>query len=140
MAKLAHKKLSDKVLEVAFKVHNSIGPGLLESAYHQAFCTELLIQGISYEREKSYPVMYEDTQVGYYLADVVLEDTIIVELKAVKNFHPSMYAQIINYLRLSHLPVGYLINFFTYRVEWKRFVKKDTIMSYPKSVNVSKKL
>ena len=122
MASFIHKELSDKVLGAAFTVHNALGPGLLESAYEGAICVEFTHLGLRIERQPVFPLTYRDEYVGAYIADLVVEETIILELKAVKALSPVMEAQIINYLKLSGLPVGYLLNFANTRVEWKRFV------------------
>ena len=122
MSLLVHKDLSDNVLGGAFAVHNALGPGLLESAYEGAICVELKHRGLSVERQVAYPLVYRGEYVGAYLADLVVEGTIILELKSVKALTPVMEAQIINYLKLSGLPVGYLVNFHNTRVEWRRFV------------------
>ena len=124
MASLIHKELSDSVLGAAFAVHNELGPGLLESAYEGAVCVELRLRGIGVERQPVFPLHYRGEYVGAYIADLVVAGTIILELKAVKELSPVMDAQIINYLKLSELPVGYLINFANTRVEWKRFVNR----------------
>jgi GxxExxY protein len=122
MATLIHKDLSDTVLGGAFAVHNALGPGLLESAHEGAICVELKHRGLSVERQVVYPLLYRGEYVGAYLADLVVEGTIILELKSVAALTPVMDAQVINYLKLSGLPVGYLLNFHNTRVEWKRFV------------------
>ena len=111
MSVLIHKNLSDKVLGAVFSVHNILGPGLLESAYEGALVIEFAHLGIPIERQKVYPVYYKGELAGAYIADLVVADTIILELKSVQALKESMEAQIINYLRLSKIPVGYLINF-----------------------------
>jgi GxxExxY protein len=122
MSKLAHYDLSCKVLEAAFEVHRALGSGLLESAYEGAYCVELSHMGVSYERQQVFPVVYRGEYVGAYFADIVVANTIIVGLKSVKALNEVMKAQVINYLKLSVLPVAYLINFNGLRVEWMRFV------------------
>jgi len=122
MSKLIHYRLSHKVLGIAFKVHNLIGCGLHESAYEEAFCIELASTGIPYERQRVFPLHYSGQYIGTYIADIVVDNTIILELKSVRELNPVMFAQIINYLKLSKLPVGLLINFHNPRVEWRRFV------------------
>jgi GxxExxY protein len=117
-----HKQLSNKVLGLAFTVHNYLGIGLLESAYEGAFCVELTRSGIPFERQKVYPLVYKGEYIGAYISDLVVDDKIILELKSVQHLTSVMEAQIINYLRLSGIPVGYLINFNSIRLEWKRFV------------------
>ena len=123
-SKLYKKGLSDKVLGMAFSIHNLIGPGLLESAYEGCFCVELNYAGIPFQRQKVYPLYYKDEPVGAYIADLVVADCIILELKSVKQLSCAMEAQILNYLKLSKLPIGYLINFKNLRVDWKRFVNR----------------
>jgi GxxExxY protein len=124
MAQFIHKQLSYKLLGMAFSVHNILGPGLLESAYEGAFCVELAKAGIVFSRQKVYPLYYKGELIGGYIADLVVDNTIILELKSVRALTNVMEAQLINYLRLSKLPVGYLINFNGTSLEWKRFVNK----------------
>ena len=122
MSKLIHYNLSHKVLGIAFKVHNCIGPGLHEAAYEEAFCIELVNASLAYERQKVFPIYYSGQYIGTYIADVVVDNAIIVELKSVRELNPVMFAQIINYLKLSGLQVGYILNFHNIKVEWRRFV------------------
>lgn len=119
---LLHKTLSDSVLGMAFSVHNIIGPGLLESAYEGALVIELAHAGVPFERQRVYPLYYKGELAGAYIADLVVDNSIILELKSVKALGSTMEAQLINYLRLSGVPVGYLLNFRNTRVDWKRFV------------------
>ena len=111
-------------LKFAFSVHNVLGPGLLESAYEGAFVVELGLAGLPFQRQKVYPLNYKGQYVGAYIADLVIDDRIIVELKSVSKLNSVMEAQLINYLKLSHLKVGYLMNFNSTRLEWKRFVNQ----------------
>jgi GxxExxY protein len=122
MSGLIYHALSDKVLKAAFNVHHALGSGLLESAYEEAFCVELQDAGLRFERQKVYALMHKGTDIGGYIADLVVENTIILELKAVAQLIPIHEAQLLNYLKLSRLPVGYLFNFNSLRLEWKRFV------------------
>ena len=103
-------------------MHNALGPGLLESAYEGALVVELKHLRLEVDRQLDYPLAYRGEYVGAYIADLVVEGTIILELKSVKALTAAMDAQIINYLKLSGLPVGYLLNFYGTRVEWRRFV------------------
>ena len=124
MAQFLFKKLSYLLLKFAFSVHNVLGPGLLESAYEGAFVVELGLAGLPFQRQKVYPLNYKGQYVGAYIADLVIDDRIIVELKSVSKLNSVMEAQLINYLKLSHLKVGYLMNFNSTRLEWKRFVNQ----------------
>jgi GxxExxY protein len=124
METFIHKELSYKVLGMAYTVHNILGPGLLEHAYQEAMCVELRLAGIRFEREQVFPLEYKGQNIGTYFADIVVDDKIILELKSVEEFHPTMEAQLINYLKISGIPVGYLMNFRDRQVQWKRCVNK----------------
>jgi GxxExxY protein len=105
-------------------VHNLLGPGLLEHAYKEAMCVELRQAGVPYEREKVYELIYKDENVGTYFADIVVDDKIILELKSVETFHPSMESQLINFLKISQIQVGCLINFANKYVTWRRCINQ----------------
>ncbi len=102
-----------------------MGAGLLESVYENAVCEELQLRSISFIQQKSYKVKYKNIIVGEYFADIVVDNTIIIECKSVKELNKNMEAQILNYLRISGLPIGYLVNFRNYMLEKKRFVNQQ---------------
>jgi GxxExxY protein len=87
-------------LGIAFTVHNILGPGLLESAYEGALCVELTRADIPFERQKVYPLYYRGELIGGYIADIVVDNAVICELKSVAALHTVMAAQIINYWSL----------------------------------------
>ena len=122
MAQLLFSQLSQQVLGACFSVHNALGPGLLESAYEGALAIEFQQQGLAFGRQVVYPVYYKGHMAGAYVADMVVADKIILELKSVQCLSKVMEAQLFNYLRLSKVPVGYLVNFNGERVVWRRFV------------------
>ena len=122
MKSFIFKELSYKVLGLAFNVHNALGPGLKEDAYQATFVVELQEAGLGYEIQKDFPLHHLGRYVGAYIADIVIENTIILELKAVSQLTSGMSAQLVNYLKLSGFPVGYLLNFGHNRLEWHRFV------------------
>ena len=124
MTKLLYKELSDQVLGAAFTVHSALGPGLLESLYQKAMCIELRYRNINYECQSPYEVYYRDESIGIFYADLVIEKKIIVELKAVRILKELMEAQTINYLKISNIAIGYLINFNSISVVWKRFYRR----------------
>ncbi len=126
MLQIYHQQLSDKLLGMAFSVHNILGPGLLEAAYEEAFCVELRNADIFFERQKIYPLVYKGVDIGGYIADIVVDNAVILELKSVTKLNEVMDAQLINYLKLSKLQVGYLLNFHGLRVEWKRLVNSGS--------------
>ncbi len=122
MVQIIEKELSYRVMELCYRVHGHLGAGLLESAYKAALVVELEYSGIPFENEKEYPVYYRKRLIGKYYADLVINGKIILELKAVKKFNSTMEAQIINYLKISGIHVGYLINFRNEKVESKRYI------------------
>jgi GxxExxY protein len=105
-------ELTGKVIGAAIEVHKALGPGLLESAYEECLSHELVLTRMSFERQKPLPVKYKGVKLdcGYRL-DLVVENRLIVELKACDNLLPIYDAQLLTYLRLSNIKVGLLINF-----------------------------
>jgi len=92
-------------------VHRTLGPGLLESAYETALCIELDDEGLRYERQKRVAAHYKGRLLGEYVIDVVVEDRVIVEVKAVERLAPVFEAQILHYMRVTHKRIGLLMNF-----------------------------
>ena len=109
------KALNDITYEIigcAYKVHSALGPGLLESTYEVCLEYELSKSGLKVERQKALPVVYDDLKLeAGYRIDLLVEDKIIVELKAVKEIRPIHRAQLLTYLKLSNLQLGLLLNF-----------------------------
>ena len=105
-------ELTRLIIEAAIEVHRVLGPGLLESVYETCLCHELNIRGIFFERQKALPVSYKGVMLdcGYRL-DLVVNHTVIVELKSVDALLPIHEAQLLTYLRLSGLRTGLLLNF-----------------------------
>jgi GxxExxY protein len=112
MNKPRANQLSRVILEAALEVHRELGPGLLESTYETCLCYELEARDISYQRQVSMPVRHKGLLLdASYRLDVVVEDLVIVELKAVEALEAIHEAQLITYLRLSKRWLGLLINF-----------------------------
>ena len=107
-------KLSSKIIGAAIEVHKNLGSGLLESAYEECLCFEMSLGGLSFERQKPLPVVYKGKKLdcGYRL-DTVVENAIIIELKACEKIEPIHKAQLLTYLKLSGLNLGLLLNFNT---------------------------
>ena len=100
------------VVDAAFKVHSVLGPGLLESVYEQCFAHELHNRGLRFELQKAVPILYDGVRIDCALRlDVLVEDCVIVEIKAVETILPVHKAQLLSYLRLANKPLGLLINF-----------------------------
>jgi len=103
--------LTYRINGAAMAVHSKLGAGLFEAVYENALCLEFERRGIGYERQKRFTVRYDGIDVGEMVADLVVEDRVIVELKSVKELLPIHEAQIIAYLRAANLKRGLLINF-----------------------------
>lgn len=102
------------IVDAAFKVHQELGPGLLESAYEACLMHELTKRGLTVERQKEQPVHYDGIMIDIgYRIDLLVNDSIIIELKTVEQIIPIHQAQLMTYLKLSKKTVGFLINFNT---------------------------
>jgi GxxExxY protein len=112
--------LSEAVIGSAFEVANVLGAGFLEKVYERALLRELSLRGVSARSQISFPVCYKGLYVGEYVADLVIAEQLIVELKCVDRLGNEHLAQCINYLKASRLRVALLINFQKPKVEWKR--------------------
>ena len=108
---MKHSELTGTIIECAYRVHNTLGFGFLETVYQNALIIELLKTGLNVEKEKPIKVLYENQIVGDYIADIVVEETVILELKAVKELHAVHEVQLVNYLKATGTEVGLLINF-----------------------------
>ncbi len=106
------EKLSYKVIGSALKVHRSLGPGLLESAYQECLMYLLKKEGLYVEKEKPMPIVFEDVELdcGYRL-DLLVEEKLVIELKAVEALNDIHLAQVLSYLKLGDFKLGLLINF-----------------------------
>lgn len=104
--------LGKQVVDIAYQIHKSLGPGLLEKVYESCFCYELTKRNIPFLEQKKVPIVYDNLtfEEGLRL-DLLIDDLVIVELKAQENYHPVWEAQLLSYLRLSQKQLGYIINF-----------------------------
>jgi GxxExxY protein len=118
-------QITEKIIGCAFKVHNVLGCGFLEKVYENALAYELRKQGFDVKPQHPVPVFYEGVQVGEYFADLLVQEVVIVELKAQRNLDEVHSAQCINYLSATHKPICLLINFGR-KVEVKRFRGRNT--------------
>jgi GxxExxY protein len=105
-------EVSRRVIGAAIEVHRHLGPGLLESTYEECLCRELSLRSIAFHRQEALPVVYKGVRLdcGYRL-DLVVEDALVVELKAVDEVTPLHLAQMLTYLRMTRITVGLIINF-----------------------------
>ena len=112
--------LTEKIIGCAFKVHNTLGCGYLEKVYENAWLHELRKAGLFVEQQKPVTILYDGVVVGEYLADLVVEGIVLLELKAAASLDPAHVAQCLNYLTATKLPICLLVNFGKARLEFKR--------------------
>ncbi len=116
---MAYQKLSEReeylarqIVDIAVNIHKELGPGLLESVYAKCYYYELTKRNISFAKQQDVPIVYQELIIDEGLRlDLLIEDLIVVELKAQENFHPVWEAQILSYLKLTKKRLGFLINF-----------------------------
>ena len=114
--------LSGRVIACAFEISNSLGAGFFEKVYEKALCVELEREGISFQCQKTIVVKYKNIIVGEYIADIVVENKLLLELKAVSILCSEHEAQLLNYLKVTGLSLGLLLNFGKPKLGIKRMV------------------
>lgn len=108
------KWLAEQIVSIAITIHQALGPGLLESVYEKIFCFELAKRNISYQRQKAVAIVYHELVIEDALrVDILVDDLVILELKAQENPHPVWEAQLLSYLKLTNKRLGYILNFHT---------------------------
>ena len=113
------EKVGKAVLDAAYKVHTTLGPGLLESAYEAPLAYELRKSGLTVATQVAVPVMYEEIKLETaFRIDLLVENRVVVELKAVETMNPIYEAQLMTYLRLSNNRLGFLMNFNVRRLKY----------------------
>ena len=115
--------LTGKIIGAAMEVHRTLGPGFLESIYHRALIHELALCNLSCESELQIDVCYKNQLIGHHRLDIVVENTVIVELKAVSAIVDTHIAQTLSYLKATNLEVALIVNFGLPTLVWKRLIK-----------------
>jgi GxxExxY protein len=109
---MTENEIGHSVITTALKVHSGVGPGLLESAYEACLVHELTKQGLAVRRQVMIPIRYEDLAIdNAYRVDLLVNDCVVIELKALESILPVHRAQLLSYLRLGGFKLGYLLNF-----------------------------
>lgn len=106
-----HSDLTEKILKAYYTVYNKLGYGFLEKVYENAMMIELLKLGLDCDRQKPIDVYYDEKRIGEYYADIIVEDKVIVELKAAESLCYDHECQLVNYLKATEIEVGLLLNF-----------------------------
>jgi GxxExxY protein len=120
---MEHDKVTEKIIGAAFAVFNRMGPGYLESVYERCMLVELRKAGLQTESQKPIRVFYDDQIVGDFVANIIVEECVIVELKVVRQLLKIHEAQLVNYLISTGKDIGLLINFGSEKVQIKRKIR-----------------
>jgi GxxExxY protein len=109
---MTENQLAKIAVDIAYRIHTTLGPGLLESVYESAFAYELTKRGISFTRQEGIPVYYEDVKLDIgFRADIIMEDKLLIELKSVKDIEKVHHKTVLTYMRLTGINLALLINF-----------------------------
>lgn len=121
---LEYEQLTERIIGCAIEVHKKLGPGFLESIYENAFIIELQKQNLQVERQREVVIKYDSVEIGKHRLDLIIDDTIVVELKAVKNVEDVHFAIVKSYLKALGKEHGLIINFSKKVIEVKRVIHK----------------
>lgn len=113
-------ELTGKIIGCAMHVHRTLSPGFLEKVYSNALCIELAELGIDFETEKRLTVFYREKPIGSYSADIIIHDSLILELKAVEALHANHEVQLVNHLTATRIDIGLLLNFGERSLHYKK--------------------
>jgi GxxExxY protein len=123
---LRHREITDVIIAAAIAVHRELGPGFLESICEQALAVEFALRGIAFVRQKPIPLFYRDHQIGEHRLDFLVEDKIVVELKAVEALENVHFAIVRSYLKAAGLADGLIVNFSTMPLTVRRVRRERT--------------
>lgn len=129
--KLPYSELTGSILSCCFDVMKELGPGFLERVYKNALLIVMRQKGLAVEVEQSFELVFRGRVIGRYSADLVVEKTVIIELKCCEGLVREHQAQLFNYLKVSRLPVGLLVNFRRSKLEWKRLQNNEEFSVRP---------
>ena len=121
---LRSRELTDRIISAAIRVHRGLGPGFLENIYEEALAVEFALSGIQFIRQKPIPLFYKDHQVGEHRLDFLVEEKIVVELKAISALEDIHFAIGRSYLKATNLEDGLILNFATTPLTIKRFCRE----------------
>ena len=116
------EELTHEIIGCAMEVLNGLGHGLLEKPYENALVVEFGLRGIAFQQQLCFDVVYKDVTVGEYIPDIVVADSVVVDTKVIQRITDHELGQMINYLKITRLPVGLIVNFKHAKLQWKRVV------------------
>jgi GxxExxY protein len=122
---LEEKELVFQIVGCAMEVLNELGHGLREKTYERALCHEFKLQGIGYSQQSVFPVFYKGEKIDDYIPDLIVNDRVVVDAKTVDAIGDEEIGQMLNYLKVTGLKVGLLINFKHSKLQWKRVVLSE---------------
>lgn len=131
---MLHEELTGKILQACFEVSKELGSGFLESVYEKALVVALQQKGLEVKTQVPLKVKFRGIIVGEFFADVIVEDKVLLGLKACNGLTKEQYAQIINYLNATGIDTGLLVNFGNSKLEYKRFYRKADALSNKTSI------
>ena len=134
--KLLHEELTYKLIGICFKIHTAIGCGFPERIYHKTIIVELKKEGLDYVTEKLTKVKYEEKEIGMFRLDLVIEDKVIIEIKAVEYMPKVFKEQLLSYLKATEYEVGLLVNFGNAKLEYERIARINQKQKPNKAVSV----
>lgn len=122
-SQMASDKRTEAILNCAFEVINTIGHGLLEKPYENALCVEFGLRGIPYVQQARFPVLYKSVEVGIYVPDLIVFSEVVVDTKVIDRITDHDLGQMLNYLSITGLDVGLIVNFKRSKLEWRRVIR-----------------
>ena len=124
-ATLVEGHLSHEIIGACMKVHNTLGPGLLEKVYENALVIELRKKGYNVSQQKVFKVLYEGEEVGEYVPDLIVDDRVVIDMKAIAAIGDVERAKMIHYVRITEKALGLIINFANLKLEWVRILHPE---------------
>jgi GxxExxY protein len=122
MGQLYYEDQSKQIIGCAFYVLNTLGHGFFEKTYENALCVKFDLENIPFYQQKQYSIIFEEREVGRYVPDLIVFDNFIVEIKTIDRITQHEKGQVLNYLKVTNLKVGLILNFKHAKLEWQRIV------------------
>lgn len=119
---IKYESETGSIINCAFEILNVMGHGLLEKPYENALCVEFGLRDIPFQQQPRYDVVYKTVKVGEYIPDLIVLDKIVVDTKVIDRITDHEIGQMLNYLKITSLPVGLIVNFKRSKLEWKRVI------------------